>query len=44
MGIKEIPMTKKVGSTVPAVRIGCHAGSLCCLKALSENSKNITND
>ena len=29
------PMTKNVGRTVPAVNIGCHAGSLCCLNALS---------
>lgn len=34
-GMKAIPITKKVGSTVPAVNIGCQAGSLCCLKALS---------
>ena len=27
-------MTKKVGRTVPAVKIGCHAGSFCCLNAL----------
>jgi hypothetical protein len=35
MGIKAIPMTKNVGRTVPAVKIGCHAGKRCCLKALS---------
>lgn len=33
--MKAIPITKKVGKTVPAVRIGCHAGSFCCLNALS---------
>ena len=36
IGIKATPMTKKVGKTVPAVNIGCHAGSLCCLNALSK--------
>ena len=35
IGIKANPIMKKVGKTVPAVRIGCHAGSFCCLKALS---------
>lgn len=35
-GMKAMPITKKVGSTVPAVNIGCHAGNLCCLNALSE--------
>ena len=40
IGINATPMTKKVGSTVPAVNIGCHAGSRCCLNALSkENNK-----
>lgn len=28
-------MIKKVGSTVPAVKTGCHAGSRCCLNAES---------
>lgn len=32
-------MTKKAGRTVPAVKMGCQAGSRCCLKALSENKK-----
>lgn len=39
-GMKAIPITKKVGSTVPAVRIGCHAGSLCCLNALSARQRS----
>lgn len=34
MGIKMSPMTKKAGSTLPAVRMGCQAGSLCCLNAV----------
>ena len=34
MGMKMRPMMKKVGSTVPAVRMGCQAGSRCCLKAV----------
>jgi len=29
-------MAKKAGSTVPAVRIGCHAGSFCCFNFVSE--------
>lgn len=36
IGMKAIPITKKVGKTVPAVKIGCQAGNFCCLKALSE--------
>ena len=35
MGIKATPITKKVGSTVPAVKIGCQAGKACCLNLLS---------
>lgn len=35
-GINAIPITKKVGRTVPAVSIGCHAGSRCCLNADSK--------
>lgn len=35
IGMNAIPTTKNVGNTVPAVRIGCHAGNFCCLKALS---------
>lgn len=34
-GINAIPMAKKAGSTVPAVRIGCHAGNFCCLNFVS---------
>lgn len=37
MGINAIPITKNAGRTVPAVKMGCHAGSFCCLNALSEN-------
>lgn len=32
-------MIKNVGSTVPAVSIGCHAGNRCCLNAESEISE-----
>lgn len=35
-GMKAIPIMKKVGKTVPAVRTGCQAGSFCCLNAESE--------
>lgn len=38
-GINANPIIKKVGKTVPAVRIGCHAGSFCCLKALPNKRK-----
>ena len=41
MGMKATPMTKKVGRTVPAVRMGCHAGRRCCLKALSANRSKV---
>ena len=34
MGMKMRPITKKAGSTVPAVRMGCQAGSLCYLNAV----------
>lgn len=36
IGMNAIPMKKKVGKTVPAVNIGCHAGNFCCLNALSK--------
>lgn len=36
-GMNAIPMTKKVGRTVPAVSMGCQAGSRCCLNADSTN-------
>ena len=35
IGINTTPMTKNKGSAVEAVRIGCHAFSLCCLKFVS---------
>ena len=35
IGKKTIPMKKKTGRTDDAVRIGCHAFSLCCLKSES---------
>lgn len=38
-GMNAMPITKNVGKTVPAVSIGCHAGNLCCLNALSEKIK-----
>ena len=31
-----MPMMKNAGRTVPAVRMGCHAGSFCCLNFVSE--------
>jgi hypothetical protein len=34
-GMNAMPITKNVGKTVPAVKIGCHAGNRCCLNALS---------
>ena len=36
-GINAIPMAKKAGKTVPAVKIGCHAGNFCCLNFVSRN-------
>lgn len=35
-GRKMIPTTKNVGNTVPAVKMGCHAGNFCCLNRDSE--------
>ena len=35
-GIKAIPIAKKAGNTVPAVKMGCQAGSLCCFNFVSE--------
>jgi hypothetical protein len=35
MATDAILSKKNDGKTVPAVRIGCHAGSRCCLKALA---------
>lgn len=40
IGMNSIPVTKNVGRTVLAVRIGCHAGNFCCLNALSERLKH----
>jgi hypothetical protein len=37
MGAKIMPMMNRVGRTVFGVRIGCHAFSRCCLKAVSMN-------
>ena len=34
-GTNITPITKKVGITLFAVITGCHAGSLCCLNAVS---------
>lgn len=34
IGMKMSPMTKKAGSTVPAVKMGCQAGKRCCLNAV----------
>ena len=41
IGINATPITKKVGKTVPAVNIGCHAGNRCCLIAVSKEEKGI---
>lgn len=38
-GTNITPRTKKVGITLFAVITGCHAGSLCCLKAVSVKIK-----
>ena len=38
-GINARPMAKKAGKTVLAVRIGCHAGSFCCLNLVSKQNK-----
>ena len=43
MGAKIIPMMKSVGRTVLGVSIGCHALSLCCLKAVSTKLCQILN-
>jgi len=34
-GINVTPTANSTGSTVPAVIIGCHAGSFCCLNFVS---------
>ena len=41
MARKAMPMTKKVGNTVPGVRIGCQAGNCCWLNGVSVRNKNI---
>lgn len=38
-GMKAMPMAKKAGRTVLAVRIGCQAGNFCCLNLVSEKNK-----
>jgi len=44
MGMNATPIMKKVGKTVPAVKIGCHAGKRCCLKALFDGFLDIVVD
>ena len=39
-GTNMMPMRKNAGSTVPAVNMGCHAGSLCCLNLVSVKWQN----
>lgn len=39
-GMKAMPMMKKVGKTVPAVRTGCHDGNLKREQRKSINVKN----
>lgn len=39
IGMNKIPMKKKDGRTVPAVKTGCQAGSFCCLNFESEKIK-----
>lgn len=34
-GMNAIPIAKKAGRTVPAVRMGCQAGNFCCLNLVS---------
>lgn len=34
-GMNTMPIAKNTGNTLDAVIIGCHAGNLCCLKAVS---------
>ena len=40
-GINAMPIAKNAGITVPAVRMGCHAGSFCCLNFVSVDSDDI---
>lgn len=39
---KTIPMEKNIGNTDDAVKIGCHAGSFCCLNLESKEENHIT--
>ena len=39
-GMKTIPIAMNAGRTVPAVMIGCHAGSFCCLNLVSKMKSN----
>lgn len=41
-GMNAMPMMKNDGNTVPAVSIGCHAGSRCCLNAEPEGRFDFT--
>ena len=42
MGAKMTPTAKNSGSTVLGVKMGCHAFSRCCLKALSVHYHQLT--
>ena len=44
IGINTTPITKNKGSAVEAVRIGCHAFSLCCLKFVSKAETILENN
>ena len=39
MGMNRRPMMRKTGRAVLAVMIGCHAGSRCCLNAVSKDER-----
>lgn len=39
IGINAAATAKNIGITFRAVRIGCHAGSRCCLNAVSIREK-----
>jgi len=41
-GMKTMPTAMKIGITVPAVIIGCHALNFCCLNRVSKNKVNIS--
>jgi len=41
MGTNIMPMMKNVGMTDLAVITGCHAGNLCCLKAVSLKKREL---